>query len=338
MRRFVSLAAFAAVVVGPPLQSQAVIHTPKATIEIIGLNRWTLKMVEDSLAKYGQDSLTAHACAAILRQRLHFADASVSVFTNFPEYTFKNYVAITVVEPQDSARIRYKPALRDSLPLRADWADAFAAFKANGEVAEIALQTASFYATTLNPEDSARFAKVEPLHRLLVAKRDAADLATVVHILDTDASIANRVIATFVLATFADHDAAWWTLMDAQRDPTGIVAGMASTMLTVMSRRAPRPVDWRPMADRIRYIVDGTNLFAFNSTLRVLEATNVDASLAPALLRGGGTILRARLRSGDVLGKRQTVSFLSKLSGLPATSADSEFSKWLDRLDADSSR
>ncbi|HEY7393248.1 MAG TPA: hypothetical protein VH559_00290 [Gemmatimonadaceae bacterium] len=335
MGQLASLVAFAAVVVVAPLRAQAVIQTPKATIEIIGLSRWTMKMVEDSLAKYGQDSLTAHACAAILRQKLHFADASVSVFTNFPEYKFKNYVAITVVEPQDSARIRYKPELRDSLPVRAEWAEAYAAFNANYEQAEHALQTLSFYQATVSSADSARFAKVELLHRLIVTKHDAAELASAIHTLDTDASVANRVMAVFVLSTFTDHDVAWWTLMDAQRDPTGIVSGMSSTALTMMSRRAPRTVDWRPMADRLRYLIDGTNLFAFGPTLAVLDATNVDRSLASTLLRDGATIIRARLRSGDVLGKRQAVSFLSKLSGLPATSSDADFLKWLDDLNAD---
>src|SRR5215813_10246265 len=188
MRKLVSLATFAAVTVVAPLRAQVVIQTSKATIEIIGLSRWTMKMVEDSLAKYGEDSLTAHACAAILRQRLHFADASVTVFTDFPEYEFKNYVAITVVEPQDSARIRYKPELRDSLPVRAEWAEAYAAFNANYEQAQHAVQTRSFYQPTLSSADSARFAKVEPLHRLIVANHDAAELASAIHTLDTDAS------------------------------------------------------------------------------------------------------------------------------------------------------
>lgn len=338
MRKLSLFAALAAVTVVAPLPAQAVIQTPKATIEIIGLSRWTLKMVEDSLAKYGADSLTAHACAAILRERLHFADASVTVFTNFPEYKFKNYVAITVVEPQDSVRIRYKPMLRDSLPVRAEWAEAYAAFKANYEQAEHALQTLSFYAPTLSSADSVRFAKVEPLHRLIVAKRDAGDLASAIHTLDTDASVANRVMAVFVLSTFTDRDVAWWTLMDAQRDPTGIVAGMSSTALTMMSRRVPRRVDWSPMADRLRYLIDGTNLFAFGPTLTALDSTNVDRSLASTLLRGGATIIRARLQSGDVLGKRQAVSFLSKLSGLPTTSSDADFLKWLDGLNAVSRR
>src|SRR5262245_10051645 len=186
MRKLFCVAAFAAVTVAAPLRAQAVIQTPKATIEIIGLSRWTLKMVEDSLAKYGEDSLTAHACAAILRQQLHFADASVAVFANFPEYKFKDYVAITVVEPQDSARIRYKPELRDTLPVRAEWAEAYAAFDANYRQATHALQTLSFYQPTLSSADSAQFRTVEPLHRLIVAKHDAAELASAIHTLDTD--------------------------------------------------------------------------------------------------------------------------------------------------------
>ena len=53
-------------------QASSVIETPTLTIELIGLKRWTVAMIDDSLAKYSpKDRLTAHACAAILRTKLH---------------------------------------------------------------------------------------------------------------------------------------------------------------------------------------------------------------------------------------------------------------------------
>src|SRR3954470_8936423 len=126
----VALLATLAVPVRSTIAAQEMLETPQSHIELIGLHRWTMRMIEDSLAVYSpKDALTAHACAAILRGKLHFADASVSVFVKYPNMDAKTYVAITVVEPQDSARIHYRKFAYDSLPARAEWAAAFSAMR-----------------------------------------------------------------------------------------------------------------------------------------------------------------------------------------------------------------
>jgi hypothetical protein len=67
-------------------QNDNMIHLRNKTIEVVGLEHWTVKMIQDSLDKYSPgDSLQSHACAAILRYKLHFADAAVTVF--FPDTT-----------------------------------------------------------------------------------------------------------------------------------------------------------------------------------------------------------------------------------------------------------
>ena len=335
MRQHLSIASLAAVVLVSPLASQTVIETPKATIEIIGLKRWTKQMIDDSLAKYAPgDSLTGHACAAILRLKLHFADASVGVFTGFPEYKFRNYLAITVIEPSDSAKIVYKAAFRDSLPWRPEWAPVVDAFKKAPETVQLALQTPGFYAARLSAEDSAKFAKVAALHSLIVSSRAPSDFAKAIRTLETDGSVYNRVAAAIILSNFADRDSTWWALIDAQRDPMGIVAGTAMQVVSTMARSQPRAVDWSPMASRVRFIVDGTNLFGFSGTLSVLTATKVNPSLAPTLLGGGGGIVSAKLRSGDAVAKREIGAFLAQLSGMPASSDAATFEKWIDALQA----
>ena len=94
----------------------AILETPAARLELIGLKRWTLGMIQDSLARYAPgESLASHACAAILRQKLGFADAAAQYYSPSPGST-KGYWAVPVVEPQDSARVRYRELPRDSLP------------------------------------------------------------------------------------------------------------------------------------------------------------------------------------------------------------------------------
>ena len=59
-------------------QSSPLLTLPDGgTVEMLGLRRWTIGMLQDSLAKYAPaDSLQSHACAATLRYTLHFADAA----------------------------------------------------------------------------------------------------------------------------------------------------------------------------------------------------------------------------------------------------------------------
>jgi hypothetical protein len=338
MTRRSVVAALAAVLAAPPASAQTVIHTAKSTIEIIGLKRWTTKMIEDSLAKYAEDDLSVHACAAVLRFKLHFADASVVNYVNFPEFKFKDYLAITVIEPGDSSLIRYKPRFRDSLPVRAEWAEAVRAIDSNFVLSRQALRAPSFRAKRLSAEDSVKFAKVEPLRRVLIGNRNDAALDFAIHMLDNDANAANREIAILILANFADRDVAWRALADAQRDPAGRVPSVATEMLQQMLVAPPQRVDWEPVADRLRYILDGTNLFALSTTMDMLVKTNVDPRLAPRLLAGGGTLFRSIFASGNVIAKREISAFLSKLSGLSETSDPATFERWMDGLNAPASR
>jgi hypothetical protein len=329
---FVTWVAFA--LSASPLRAQAILETPSARIELIGLHRWTLRMVEDSLAVYSpKDALTGHACAAILRSKLHFADASVNVFMNFPNMKTKQYVAITVVEPQDSSRIHYKPFKYDSLPARAEWAAAFATMK-TPEVTQRAVQSAAFFAQTMPGDDSIRFAPAAALRDVVLRHRGAADLAAARQTLATDPAHANRVIAAIILGSFPDHDEAWWALVDAVRDPVGMVSATSSQVLGMMTRSAPRAVDWTPMATSLRYILDGTNLFGFDQTARTLAATSVTPSLAKALLADGGDIVRAKLRSAAPDVRDGVAALLAELSGLPASSDAIAFERWMASLGA----
>lgn len=331
MHQHIVVAALLAAVVSP-VESQTVIQTPTSTIELIGLKRWTVKMVEDSLAVYSpKDTLTAHACAAILRGKLHFADAAVSVYSGFDQANpKKKYTAITLVEPQDSAQIHYKPAFRDSLATRAEWTSAYTAFTKNNGLAQTAIQTPSFYAAHLSPEDSAQFAKVEPLHALIASPRDTRQFEQAIRTLDTDGNAANRAMALLVISTYADRDSAWWALADALRDPSsGMINATASELLSVMARRAARPVDWRPIVGHLRYIIDGTDLFALNQLMITLAQTAIDPALAPALLAGGGTIVAAKLNSGDAAAKAATTAFLAQLSGMAPTTDAATLERWM---------
>jgi len=60
-----------------------------------------------------------------------------------------------------------------------------------------------------------------------------------------------------------------------------------------------------------------------------LVATHVSPSLAPALLGGGGDIVRAKLRSKAPGAKDGVAQMLAQLSGLPATTSADDFTHWM---------
>ncbi len=90
------------------------------TVEVLGLRRWTIGMLQDSLARYApSDSLQSHACAAVLRYKLHFADASSVTFSS--DSGEPDAIVVSVREPQDSARVHYRNLPLDSLNSRKEW-------------------------------------------------------------------------------------------------------------------------------------------------------------------------------------------------------------------------
>ncbi|HEY8176041.1 MAG TPA: hypothetical protein VIF32_10130, partial [Gemmatimonadaceae bacterium] len=85
---------------------QAILNLPgKKSVEVIGLERWTIAMIQDSMAKYAPgESLASHACAAVLRYKLGFADASATNYLFVTPADTTEQMLVAVVEPQDSAR------------------------------------------------------------------------------------------------------------------------------------------------------------------------------------------------------------------------------------------
>jgi len=89
-------------------------------IYVLGLRQWTVGMIQDSLAKYSPtDSLQSHACAAVLRYKLGFADAAAVTLRmgrDQPDIVF-----VSVREPQDSVRVRYRDMPLDTAAARPEW-------------------------------------------------------------------------------------------------------------------------------------------------------------------------------------------------------------------------
>jgi hypothetical protein len=311
----VALLILAARVAGPQVNVR---ENDELRLELIGLKRWTIPMIEDSLRVYSpKDSLLSHACAAVLRQKLRFADAAVQHYsvTTIDQRT-KPYLAVTVIEPQDSALVRYRGPFRDSVATRRAWASALTVFEKHNPAFQLAIQRPEFLLTDRPLADADPLLRPAlPLRELLRSHRGVKARRLALTTLATDGNWRNRVIAVVLLANFARSDSAWWALADALRDPNAPVSSSAAQVLSALRRGAPRRVNWAPAVETVRAILDGTNLFAHNDIMDVLADTRVDPALARPLLAGGGHLVLAKLRSQGTEERRAARRFLVQIAG-----------------------
>lgn len=292
-----SLLAFAvAACASPPARTPTVLVVPGKSIEVVGLRRWTITMIQDSLAKYAPGTtLDSHACAAALRYQLGFADAAATVYS-LPGDTVERIVVV-VVEPQDSARVRHRIAPMDTIAPRAGWAPLLRVISESPGPFQSSLWRYRAWrggdSTTLRNLPGADARAVLSVWRFLAAHQSRADKAAALSTVHADSNHRNRMAAVALLSNFTDDDRVLHALLRAQLEADGPVGAMASIVLSSFAQTSPRSVDWAPVAPELRQMLRGTALFHLTGTMRLLAATGADSSLAVPLLRGGGEMLLA---------------------------------------------
>jgi hypothetical protein len=313
IRVLASLIAFAAA--PSVVRAQNVLETPRTRVEVLGLKRWTVPMIQDSLARYApHDSLTSHACAAILRMKLKFPDAAASYFE--PDSAGRELIVVAVVEPQDSALVRYRSPAPDSSPDIARYSAAIASFRGyNGDFQGLIQDSAFMVGHSAQRHTDARWTRLEPVRRLLSSEHTAAGQRRAIRVLARDRNPYNRVMALVVLSGFPKNNDTWLTLADELRYPDGMVSATASQLITTLARYAPRTIDWSPAVDGISAVMAGTNLFAQLPLIEVLTRTRISPSLSRPLMRAGAPLLLARLGASPEAGRDRARGLLEQLSG-----------------------
>jgi hypothetical protein len=299
----------------PVVSAQNILETPKTRVEVIGLKRWTVPMIQDSLARYApNDSLTSHACAVILRAKLRFADAAATYFE--PSSGGRELIVVAIVEPQDSALVRYRGPAPDSLPNVARYSAAIAAFrKYNGDFQGLIQDSAFLVGHSGQRHPELRWTRLEPVRRLLSSEHTAARRERAVTVLARDRNPYNRVMALVVLSGFPERNDTWMTLAEELRYPDGRTAGTAAQLLTTLARYAPRTIDWNPAIDGVTAVLAGTNLFGQLPLIEALAKTRVSPALSAPLMRAGAPFLLARLAASPEAGSHQARALLEQLSG-----------------------
>ena len=287
-------------VVGCLLRGQ-VVESKKGPVEFIGLETWTPEQIQAGLERLPDGDL--HYCAADIK-KAGIAEASVVIHIGNDD---KWYTVVTVVEPQRAAEIAWRASPASSIAVPSTWA-----------VLEEAARSGHLLDKPPTP---------------LRERTAAADYDQAIEVLRGSAEATDREAAAAILTNFADRDGAWQALAGGLRDPDNRVASVCQQALNQLRRHAARRVEWAPAAADLAAVLHGTNLFAFQELLETLAATEVQPSLAEALLgHGGGRLLLACLRAQHPNERRAAHALLVQLRSADLGEAPEPWAAWIAAL------
>ena len=342
----VSLTALAVLLIASVAQdvgAQVAYDTPHARVEVLGLRHWTLKALQDSIRnRVPGQTLADAACMVTLRDSLHFADALVQSLTISARAgeAAQHYLIIKVIEPQDSARVRWRPAPRDSFKvLRPDYASVV--LPVTSSVGQLLsgrlIEPLQLYgrdpaerATAIRGRSQLIQEDAERLWNFLDTHRSESDRLTAVAALRQDGPYVNRVVAAAVLANFAEQDSTWWALTEALRDGNEAVRLAALVVLQGLPARA---VNWAPAIPALRWLLGGTNVLATEDVMALLVRTHVSPAFAHALLHDNSDWVLTHLHAEYPGAKYYAHSLLVQLNnGRDFGENSTAWSRWLATL------
>lgn len=329
-----AIAAVCNTLIAAPLHAQYRYDAPKSRVEVLGLERWTPKMLKDSIAKYSPGTeLHDAACMATLRYKLGFRDAMVTHYLEWQKKsdgTTRDFLAIRLIEPRSTTVPGWRTLKTDDFAsLIPDYGTLVLPVtdSAGGVSWSRSLFSLQFSDSTVRArvmeggpqsmrDDDAR------VRAYLTAHATPRDRRIAISTLDSNGFWTNRVAAAVTLANFSD-DSARYALVRAMRDPHETVRRAAQTVL----RASPSGrVDWRPVATDLHALLAGANVGAIDDVMTLLTRTGIDASMASALLDGNTTWIARLLDSESPRGAETVTAFLAKVA--PSVAAGTDRAKW----------
>ena len=335
--------AVAFVSVAPPSHAQVAYDSPRGRVEILGLQRWSLQMLRDSVrSRVPGVELHDAACMVVLRDSLGFADALVNNlrFSTSPDAPVQEFVVIKLVEPQQRERVQWLRTRRDTFSvLRPEYAPIVLAVTdtSGGFRTERVLWPLQFYGRGVEERTevvatapASIRADAERLWTFLENRRSEADWRRAQRVLRHDGQYANRLMAAAVLANFPERDSTWYALTEALRDPNEAVRSGAAAVLRAFP---PRTVDWTPQVETLRLLLGGTNVRATQQVLEMLTQTQVSPALARRLLRQNSYWVLTHLRAGYPGASYSARALLVQLhGGVDLGPEAAKWSKWIATL------
>ena len=156
-------------------------------------------------------------------------------------------------------------------------------------------------------------------------------------VLTRDSAWSSRATAASVLANFSGHDAAWHGLMLTLTDPDGRVREVADAVLKgSVQADIARPVGWIPAQESLVALLDGTNLWATPTVLKVLAATEIERDFGRQLIREAPDLLLAYVGAEHEETRQIAIDLLKIVSGEDFGRDPQAWSDWLSAPPGDS--
>ena len=295
-----------------------VLTGPNGPVEFIGLQSWNAQELFDAIQELEPDR-PFHACAAIMKLELGFADAAAFLYfadhlTSIDQSSSRYTVVVGV---EDSTQVQYRPAGNESVVLPQTWQNLQTAVGEEANTLTVAARMFHLRAFAHQIAESMG-SDPETLNKVweLIERTDGdEDLRLAHEVLTADSSWSTRAVATLLLGNFIDDDTAWHGLVGSLVDAETRVRIVASSMLEGLIRQERNSVDWSEAHGPLLALFGGTNPFAFEQTLEVLVATGVDPELGQQLARESPDLLLAYAGAKHERTREPAIAFLKAVSG-----------------------
>jgi len=307
------------------------VETPAGVVEFVGLHHWTIQMIQDSMKVHAPGKPLGQ-CAGVLRS-LGFPSAQSLGATSAEG---RSSTLVLLVEPQDSALVRYrKLPTRERAPIPV-WRDGYVILRDHVAAYETGAQDFGIHATRdttiehlilrSRPRDSA---EVRFFWQFLERSRDPQSANLAERTLLEDGSVDSRRLAAAILGAQRGRVRAWYALVKGLRDPDERVAAASEMGLTSLLTGRQSRIDWRPALADVRAVLDGTNVLALKTMLLVLTKTKVDPMLSRNLVRENGGLVLDLLDSHSPAHRDAAHAFLIRLAGKDLGPSANSWRTWL---------
>jgi hypothetical protein len=302
-----------------PLSAQNIVQEDGTTIEFIGLKKWTMKQVQDSVRKHSPDGKLGF-CAATLKSDLKFCEASVMSFA-------KDSTIITVIEPQDSIFVKRNAyfASNDAY-LPREWDEFQEAFAYKVFEKRLALETltstddSAMSKMRVYIKEAPSFVKFDTItfQNIRTALRtNPVQVERLEKVIRYYWDAHSRGVAVLAMTRLPDNDTCLKSVLYAMNDvgaSTTIVH--AVEYLSHILKHRTRPIPLTSLYAELRPLANGANLFGYYDVLKLIgmnRPTEKDfrAIFATAHSR---RLLAAHLQATSSFAKEQAMTLIKAIN------------------------
>lgn len=295
-----------------------VIAGPQGPVEFIGLQQWTAQKLFDAIQELDPDR-PFHACAAVMKMELGFADAAAFGYMSSFSADSERYTVVVGVE--DGGRVRYRPAGSETVALPETWEELRTLIGDNlGTLDAAAFTLLARGGPWADPRKFAEMVGADPdaldqIRDLLGRANGEEDRRLAHEVLARDSAWLARTTAALVLGNFMDDDTSWHALVGSMIDSHARVRVVAARIFDGLMTQELDPFDWSAVPAPLHALLGGTNPFAFQNVLRILVATHIDPAFAQQLIRESPHLLLAHAGAEHESTREVALRFLRAASG-----------------------